>query len=64
MLHGKKGFERVVWAFKNVLNKSVTWLFYDFDERLGASDDGVANNGTSRSYCFIESGRSDRATKP
>ncbi|CAD6587543.1 MAG: hypothetical protein ASARMPREDX12_002930 [Alectoria sarmentosa] len=31
MLHGKKGFERIVWAFKNVLNHSVTWLFYDFN---------------------------------
>ncbi|KAL6717877.1 hypothetical protein ACLMJK_003962 [Lecanora helva] len=30
MLHGKKGFERIVWAFKNVLNHSVTWLFYDW----------------------------------
>lgn len=30
MLHGKKGFERIVWAFKNVLNNAVTWLFYDF----------------------------------
>lgn len=29
MLHGKKGFERVVWAAKNVLNRSLTWLFYD-----------------------------------
>lgn len=29
MVHGKKGFERVVWAAKNVLNTSVTWLFYD-----------------------------------
>ena len=31
MLHGKKGFERVVWAFKNVLNHAVTWLFHDFN---------------------------------
>ena len=30
MLHGKKGFERIVWAFKNVLNHSVAWLFHDF----------------------------------
>lgn len=30
MLHGKKGFERIVWAFKHVLNRSVTWLFHDF----------------------------------
>ncbi|OJD37804.1 ribonuclease p 40kda subunit [Diplodia corticola] len=29
MLHGKKGFERIVWAFKNVLNHSLTWLFHD-----------------------------------
>jgi ribonucleases P/MRP protein subunit RPP40 len=29
MLHGKKGFERVVWAAKNVLNRSLAWLFYD-----------------------------------
>ncbi|KAL8854565.1 MAG: hypothetical protein Q9221_000600 [Calogaya cf. arnoldii] len=31
MLHGKKGFERVVWAFKNVLTSAVTWLFYNFE---------------------------------
>jgi len=31
MLHGKKGFERVVWAFKNVLSQSLTWLFYDVE---------------------------------
>lgn len=31
MLHGKKGFERIVWAFKNVLNQSVAWLFYDLE---------------------------------
>ncbi|OJD25127.1 hypothetical protein ACJ73_03507 [Blastomyces percursus] len=29
MLHGKRGFERVVWAFKNVLTTSVAWLFCD-----------------------------------
>lgn len=27
MLHGRKGFDRVVYAFKNVLTASVTWLF-------------------------------------
>ncbi|CAI7644999.1 unnamed protein product [Penicillium manginii] len=31
MLHGKKGFERIVWAFKNVLNQSLAWLFCDLD---------------------------------
>jgi ribonuclease P/MRP protein subunit RPP40 len=29
MVSGKKGFERVRWACKNVLTESVTWLFYD-----------------------------------
>ncbi|TKA41653.1 hypothetical protein B0A54_06541 [Friedmanniomyces endolithicus] len=29
MVRGKPGFDRVVWAFRNVLNHSVTWLFHD-----------------------------------
>ncbi|KAK5678269.1 hypothetical protein LTS10_009441 [Elasticomyces elasticus] len=29
MVRGKPGFDRVVWAFKNVLDRSVTWLFHD-----------------------------------
>lgn len=29
MLHGKKGFDSIVYAFKNVLTASVTWLFCD-----------------------------------
>jgi ribonuclease P/MRP protein subunit RPP40 len=29
MLHGKKGFGRLEWAAKNVLNASLTWLFYN-----------------------------------
>lgn len=40
MLHGKKGFERIVWAFKNVLNKSLTWLFHDLDEKDDTTIDG------------------------
>ncbi|KAL9604491.1 MAG: hypothetical protein Q9219_000456 [cf. Caloplaca sp. 3 TL-2023] len=36
MVHGKRGFERIVWAFKNVLNQAVTWLFYDFDAKRAA----------------------------
>lgn len=30
MVHGKKGFGRLEWAAKNVLNTSLTWLFYNF----------------------------------
>ncbi|KAL1964672.1 hypothetical protein VTN77DRAFT_6698 [Rasamsonia byssochlamydoides] len=41
MLHGKKGFERIVWAFKNVLNHSVSWLFYDL-----ASDSASLDQAT------------------
>ena len=38
MVHGKKGFERIIWAFKNVLNNAVTWLFYNFDAKQDASE--------------------------
>lgn len=31
MFHGKKGFGRLEWAAKNVLNQSLTWLFYNFN---------------------------------
>ncbi|KAF2137531.1 uncharacterized protein K452DRAFT_321764 [Aplosporella prunicola CBS 121167] len=29
MLHGKKGFARLEWAFRNVLTQSLAWLFHD-----------------------------------
>ena len=32
MLHGKKAFNRIEWAFKNVLNHSLSWLFYDLGD--------------------------------
>jgi ribonuclease P/MRP protein subunit RPP40 len=35
MLHGKRGFERLVWACKNVLNNSLTWLFHNFQPPSG-----------------------------
>ncbi|OAP54467.1 hypothetical protein AYL99_11568 [Fonsecaea erecta] len=34
MLHGKKGFERLVWAAKNVLNRSLHWLFVDLNTNI------------------------------
>lgn len=33
MVQGTKGWERVVWACKNVLDWSLTWLFVDFTVR-------------------------------
>ncbi|KAL9038821.1 MAG: hypothetical protein Q9180_002902, partial [Flavoplaca navasiana] len=40
MLHGKKGFDKIVWAFKNVLDNAVAWLFCD----LEVKPDGSAAN--------------------
>jgi ribonuclease P/MRP protein subunit RPP40 len=41
MLHGKKGFERVAWAFRNVLNASLTWLLLvDSSVSAGSLDQG------------------------
>ncbi|GAD99363.1 hypothetical protein AOR_1_694184 [Paecilomyces variotii No. 5] len=38
MLHGKKGFDRIVWAFKNALTTSVTWLFCDLSSDSNNAD--------------------------
>ncbi|RDW71943.1 hypothetical protein BP5796_07977 [Coleophoma crateriformis] len=38
MLHGKKGFDRIVYAFKNVLTTPVTWLFCDLAEDSPSPD--------------------------
>ncbi|RAL01006.1 ribonuclease P protein subunit p40 [Aspergillus ibericus CBS 121593] len=43
MVHGKKGFERIVWAFKNVLTQSVAWLFFD----LASGSNGIAEDDIS-----------------
>ncbi|KAE8152143.1 ribonuclease P 40kDa subunit-domain-containing protein [Aspergillus avenaceus] len=43
MLHGKKGFERIAWAFKNVLTHTVAWLFYD----LASGSNGISDADTS-----------------
>ncbi|RLM00471.1 hypothetical protein CFD26_107480 [Aspergillus turcosus] len=40
MLHGKKGFDRIVWAFKNVLDHSVAWLFYDLAQGTNGISEG------------------------
>ncbi|KIX04683.1 uncharacterized protein Z518_05553 [Rhinocladiella mackenziei CBS 650.93] len=39
MVHGKKGFERLVWAAKNVLSQSLTWLFLDLNDDKGSSSE-------------------------
>ena len=52
MRHGKKGFDRLVWAFKNVLNESVTWLFHDFS--YDGLDD-LKEDGESTPKCLSPS---------
>ncbi|EPE25249.1 ribonuclease P 40kDa subunit [Glarea lozoyensis ATCC 20868] len=50
MLHGKKGFDRIVYAFKNVLQSPVTWLFHDLT--MGASgSDILASHFPSAKVC-------------
>jgi ribonuclease P/MRP protein subunit RPP40 len=41
MLHGKKGFERIVSAFTNVVNRSVSWLFCDLASPSSLLDEGL-----------------------
>jgi ribonuclease P/MRP protein subunit RPP40 len=43
MLHGKKGFERIVWACRNVLNASVTWLLACDAVSQNSLDKGMMN---------------------
>ena len=37
MLRGRRGFERVVWAFKNVLDSNVKWVFHDLRDAIDAT---------------------------
>lgn len=32
MLHGRKAFDRILYAFNNVLKEPVTWLFHDLNK--------------------------------
>jgi hypothetical protein len=33
MFPGKKGFDRLIYACENVLNRRLTWLFYNTEEK-------------------------------
>ncbi|WPG99638.1 Hypothetical protein R9X50_00245700 [Acrodontium crateriforme] len=54
MVHGKKGFERIVWAFKNVLNTTVTWLLCDLQSPIVASGPLGAHHPTWRDLDPVE----------
>jgi ribonuclease P/MRP protein subunit RPP40 len=47
ILHGKKGFERVVWAAKEVLTGNQEWLFVDL-----ANDEAQAEGPISKHHPF------------
>jgi ribonuclease P/MRP protein subunit RPP40 len=47
MLHGKKGFDRIIHAFKTVLNHALTWLFVD----LGHSDSNAGSHVPTFEFC-------------
>ncbi len=36
-LHGKKGFDRLVWAAKNVLHQSLNWLFLNLNAGIATT---------------------------
>lgn len=42
MLHGKKGFERLVWAAREVLVGDVEWLFADLRPSTGDTESPIA----------------------
>jgi len=43
MFPGKKAFDRLTWAFKNVLNASLAWLFHDLRSPLLPSQESESN---------------------
>ncbi|KAK4547394.1 hypothetical protein LTR36_001050 [Oleoguttula mirabilis] len=48
VVRGHKGFERIVWAFKNVLNHSVTWLFCDLQSPIDGTGPIAAHHPIMR----------------
>ena len=54
MLHGKKGFDRLVWAAKHVLNRSLNWLFLDLN---------LLDSGEGMLSCFKKKKNTDPAFK-
>lgn len=64
MLHGKKGFDRIVYAAKNVLNKPAKWLFcnlqsVDEDGKKSKSWAGIIHVIVANSFStFTRSARS------
>lgn len=53
MFPGKKAFDRLVWAFKNVLDASLAWLFYDLRSPLLTSPTNEAIQNALTAHAAI-----------
>lgn len=51
MVRGKKGFERIIWAFKNVFDYSLTWLFYDLKGSNTGNQGPIAAHAPTAKIC-------------
>lgn len=50
MRHGKKGFERIRWAFKNVLVHSICWLFQDLRDESPRLQADIGSKGIPEGF--------------
>ena len=58
MRDGKKGFERLRWACKNVLNHSLCWLFHNLQEQSSDKAAKIANTGNGKQVlCLYQAAR-------
>ncbi|KAJ6084008.1 hypothetical protein N7486_010808 [Penicillium sp. IBT 16267x] len=66
MLHGKKGFDRIVWCFKNVLSSSMSWLFCDLESTPEQNNDSKPIKSHSPQWlnCAPLRNRLDRIVVP
>ncbi|KAJ6017637.1 hypothetical protein N7451_001016 [Penicillium sp. IBT 35674x] len=66
--HGKErfGFDRIVWSFKNVLNQSMSWLFYDLESTPEQNNDSKPIQSHSPKWfnCAPVRNRLDRVLVP
>ncbi|KAI0997862.1 hypothetical protein K3495_g10327 [Podosphaera aphanis] len=63
MQRGKKGFDRIVYAFTNVLNRPVSWLFCDL-EAIRITPDPLDKNFPSRKTVTPKITKEITATMP
>ena len=50
MRHGKKGFERIRWAFRNVLVHPICWLFHNLQDEGSRIEANQSNKGIPEKF--------------